>query len=45
MTNNDFPPDKPEKMPVIVPFPDRTLGNVKSVSWMGGFHHSYCWAA
>ena len=45
MTNNDFPPDKPEKMPVIVPFPDRKLSNVKSVSWVNGFHHSYSWAA
>jgi len=45
MTNNDFPPDAPEKLPVIIPFPERNAGNVKSVSWVGGFHHSYYWAA
>jgi len=45
MTNNDFPPDKPERIPVIIPFPDRKLGNVKSASWVNGFHHSYSWAA
>jgi hypothetical protein len=45
MTNNDFPPDAPEKLPVTIPFPERNVGNVKSVSWVGGFHHSYYWAA
>lgn len=45
MTNNDFPPDAPENTPVIIPFPERKLENVKSVSWVGGFHHSYYWAA
>ena len=28
-----------------IPFPERNFGNVKSVSWVGGFHHSYYWAA
>jgi putative transposase len=37
MTNNDFPPDTPEKLPVIIPFPERNVGKVKSVSWVGGF--------
>ena len=45
MTNNDFPPDGVEKLPVTIPFPERNVGNVKSVSWVGGFHHSYYWAA
>jgi len=45
MTNNDFPPDAPEKLPVIISFPERSVGNVKSISWVGGFHHSYYWAA
>ena len=45
MTNDDFPPDTPENKPVIIPFPERKLENVKSVSWVGGFHHSYYWAA
>jgi hypothetical protein len=31
MTNNDFPPDAPEKLPVTIPFPERNVGNVKSV--------------
>jgi transposase len=45
MTNDDFPPDAPENKPVIIPFPERKLENVNSVSWVGGFHHSYYWAA
>jgi hypothetical protein len=45
MTNDDFPPDAPENKSVIIPFPERKLGTVKSVSWVGGFHHSYYWAA
>jgi len=32
MTNNDFPPVAPEKLPVIIPFPEKNVGNVKSVS-------------
>ncbi len=31
-------------MPVITPFPEKKLENVRSVSWVGGFHHSYYWA-
>jgi hypothetical protein len=34
MTNDDFPPDAPENKPVIIPFPERKLENVKSVSWV-----------
>jgi putative transposase len=45
MTNMDFPPDAPEKLLVIILFPERNAGNVKSVSRVGGFHHSYYWAA
>jgi hypothetical protein len=45
MTNNDFPPDGVEKLPVMIAFPERNVDNVKSVSWVGGFHHSYYWAA
>jgi len=45
MTNNNFPPDGVEKLPVTIPAQERNVGNVKSISWVGGFHHSYYWAA
>ena len=42
MTNHDQPPIM---KPVKLPKAEKSVSNVESVSWVGGFHHSYRWAA